>query len=58
MTKTIGSILASLVVLQGALPSLGLEAPFVNILAVVVAMAVAGLTFYLGKSPVETTFAP
>lgn len=60
MAKSLGAILAALVVLQGAIPSLGLPEPEVNILAVLVAMAVAALTFLLkGEQPEEpTTHAP
>lgn len=52
MTKLLGSILAALVVLQGAIPSLGLPEPEVNLLAVIVAMGVGALTFFLkGEEP-------
>lgn len=52
MSKALGSILAVLIVVNGGLPSLGLGQPWVNVAAVVVSAAIAGITFYLkGAAP-------
>lgn len=47
MMKLLGSLLAGLLVLQGAVPSLGLEGVWANAVPVLVSVAVAALTFYL-----------
>ena len=52
MTRILGSVLAGLLALQTGLPSLGLEAPLVNVAALVVGVAVAAITFYL-RAPAE-----
>jgi hypothetical protein len=46
-TKILGTILASLFALQAGLPSLGLEQPLSNIVALVVTVAIAGLVYFL-----------
>lgn len=51
MLRILGSILAGLLVLQGAIPSIGLEPPWANIAAVAVSIAVAAISFYLKDAP-------
>lgn len=47
MTKILGSILAGLLALQLALPSLSLDEPVASIVPVVVTVAVAALAYYM-----------
>lgn len=54
MNKILGSVLAGLVVLQGALPSLGITTPWANVAAVVAAVLTAALTFYLKSDTPDT----
>ena len=50
MNKPLGSALAGLLVLQGALPSLGMTQPWSNITAVSVAVSIAVITYWLKPS--------
>lgn len=52
MLKVAGAILAGLFVVQGGLPSLGLEEPVSNIAALAVGTAIAALSYLLkGTEP-------
>ena len=51
MKQILGSVLAGLVVLQASLPSLGLEQPEANVVALTVAVFVAGSSFFLREAP-------
>lgn len=54
ITKALGALLAALLALQGGLPSLGLEQPTSNFVALAVTVAIAGLVYFL-KDTNKTT---
>ena len=52
MTKILGTVLAGLLVFQAGVPSLGLEEPLVNLVALASAVVIAGLTYFIrGDTP-------